>query len=229
MEDDRMDDVSMDSSNAPGQFTFQQRNYQAPAPADEESVLTQMDRLYQEMRALIASGAQIRDFRDIPVKIHIRRPERDLQGQHSRVVVKAASSHKTIITFGEDASLVAEKRGNFVVIGCVEGGALNNSETLRLLACIDLACYACRQAVTDPGMHKSHRRRIARLIKDDRKRRHKRRREQDAMVDAFARTALDNRQTEPLVAPDPFAQAPLPMQEPTIAEPQPLLFPQAQF
>lgn len=29
------------------------------------------------------------------------------------------------------------------------------------------------------------------MIKDDRKRRHKRRRDQDAMVDAFARTVLD--------------------------------------
>jgi hypothetical protein len=70
--------------------------------------------------------------------------------------------------------------------------ALNNSETLRLLASIELACYKCRQAVGDPRMHSKIRRKIAHVIKEDRRKRHKRRRDQDALVDAFARTDLNS-------------------------------------
>ncbi|KAL6309886.1 hypothetical protein BKA93DRAFT_722496 [Sparassis latifolia] len=165
------------------------------------------------MRTLVASAAHAREtFREIPVKVHVRRPERDawaylgrgvvtqeVWGQSSRVVVRSATSRKVMTAFGEDVSLQAEKRGNFVVIGCVEGSrvvswslnALNNSETVRLLASIDLACYSCKQAVADPAMHKSHRRRVARIIKDDRRRRHKRRKDQDSMFAAFARTGLN--------------------------------------
>ena len=116
------------------------------------------------------------------------------------------------------SDLQAEKRGNFVVIGCVEGSrviswslnvsspissltmlpivfsfavqALNNSETLRLLASIELACYKCKQALADPRLHNKSRRRIERVIKDDRRRRHRRRKDQDAMVDAFAKQNL---------------------------------------
>lgn len=41
-------------------------------------VLTKMDHLYEEMRALVASVPQARDpFRDLLVKVHIRRPDRD--------------------------------------------------------------------------------------------------------------------------------------------------------
>ena len=41
-------------------------------------VLTKLDRLYQEMRNIVASTTQVRDpFRDISVKVHIRRPDRD--------------------------------------------------------------------------------------------------------------------------------------------------------
>lgn len=69
--------------------------------------------------------------------------------------------------------------------------ALNNSETLRLLASIELACYKCKQAVGDPRTHSKIRRRIAHVIKEDRRKRHKRRRDQDALVDAFARTDLN--------------------------------------
>ncbi len=68
--------------------------------------------------------------------------------------------------------------------------ALNNSETVRLLASIELACYASKQAMVDPVMHGAFRRRVARMIKDDRRRRHKRRKDQDSMVSAFARTGL---------------------------------------
>jgi len=150
-------------------------------------------------------------FREIAVKVHIRRPERDawvylgrgmvsqeIVGKSSRVVVRAVSSQKIIAIFSEISDLQAEKRGNFVVIGCVEGSrviswslnALNNSETLRLLASIELACYKCKQALADPRLHNKSRRRIERIIKDDRRRRHRRRKDQDAMVDAFAKQNL---------------------------------------
>jgi len=153
-----------------------------------------------------------REFRDIQVKVHIRRPERDswvylgralvsqeVIGQSSRVVVRSMTSGKVMVSFGEASDLQAEKRGNFVVIGCVEASrvvswslnALNNSDTLRLLASIELACYRCRLAVIDPRTHAKTRRRIERVIKDDRRRRHRRRKDQDAMVDAFSRQNLE--------------------------------------
>ncbi|KIJ68523.1 hypothetical protein HYDPIDRAFT_82685 [Hydnomerulius pinastri MD-312] len=153
-----------------------------------------------------------REFRDIQVKVHIRRPEKDswvylgralvsqeVMGQSSRVVIRAMTSGKVLVAFGEVSDLQAEKRGNFVVIGCVEGAhvvswslnALNNSDTLRLLASIELACYRCRLAVVDPRTHAKTRRRIERIIKDDRRKRHKRRKDQDAMIDAFSRQNLD--------------------------------------
>jgi len=75
--------------------------------------------------------------------------------------------------------------------------ALNNSETLRLLASIELACYKCKQAVGDPRMHSKIRRRIAHVIKDDRRKRHKRRRDQDALVDAFSQTNLNGHADRP--------------------------------
>ncbi|OAX44223.1 hypothetical protein K503DRAFT_765203 [Rhizopogon vinicolor AM-OR11-026] len=147
-----------------------------------------------------------REFRDIQVKVHIRRPEKDswaylgralvsqeVVGQSSRVVIRSLTSGKVLVAFGEISELQAEKRGNFVVVGCVEGSrvvswslnALNNSETLRLLASIELACYRCRLAVGDPRTHSKSRRRIERVIKEDRRRRHRRRKDQDAMIDAF--------------------------------------------
>ncbi|KAI6047696.1 hypothetical protein EDC04DRAFT_2619544 [Pisolithus marmoratus] len=153
-----------------------------------------------------------REFKDIQVKVHVRRPERDswmylgralvsqeFIGQSSRVVVRSMSSGKVLIVFGEVSDLQAEKRGNFVVIGCIEGSsvvswslnALNNSETLRLLASIELACYKCSLAVIDPRTHAKIRRRIERTIKEDRRRRHKRRKDHDAMIDAFSRQHLD--------------------------------------
>lgn len=67
----------------------------------------------------------------------------------------------------------------------------NSSETLKLLASIELACYNCRQAMADPKTHTKGRRRIERIIKDDRRRRHRRRREEDSMVEAFGRTQLE--------------------------------------
>jgi len=164
------------------------------------------------------------NFRDIQVKVHIRRPERDswvymgrglvtqeVSGHSSRVVVRTVSTGKVMAMFNESCDLQAEKRGNFVVIGCVEGSrvvswslnALNNSETLRLLASIELACYKCKQAIADPRLHSKSRRKIERVIKDDRRKRHRRRKDQEAMIDAFAKQDIstDPRETE-LSPPD---------------------------
>ena len=69
--------------------------------------------------------------------------------------------------------------------------ALNNSDTLRLMASIELACYKCKAALSDPRLHSKTRRRIERIIKDDRRRRHRRRKEHDALVVAFANQNLD--------------------------------------
>ncbi|KAF5385485.1 hypothetical protein D9757_005344 [Collybiopsis confluens] len=169
--------------------------------------------------------------REIQVKVHIRRPERDswiymgrgivsqeVVGHSSRIVVRSLSTRKLLTQFGEaslqsdieyrhlsEASLLpqgsdlqAEKRGNFVVIGCIEDSgvvswslnALNNSETLRLLATIELACYKCKNALTDPLKAGRDRRKIDRIIKDDRRRRHRRRKDQDALIDAFAKSNI---------------------------------------
>jgi hypothetical protein len=155
------------------------------------------------------------NFREIQVKVHIRKPERDswvylgrgvvtqeMTGHSSRVVVRNLSSGKIMTTFGESSDLQAEKRGNFVVVGCIDGSrvvswslnALNNSETIRLLAIIELACYRCKQAVADPRLHTKARRKIERLIKDDRRKRHRRRKDQEAMIDAFAKQNLSTEQ-----------------------------------
>jgi hypothetical protein len=119
-------------------------------------------------------------------------------GHSSRVVVRNLASGKIMAAFNEGSDLQAEKRGNFVVIGCVEGSrvvswslnALNNSETLRLLASVELACYKCKQAMADPRSVVKSRRRIERIIKDDRRRRHRRRKDQEAMIDAFSKQNL---------------------------------------
>ncbi|TRM60222.1 hypothetical protein BD626DRAFT_505842 [Schizophyllum amplum] len=158
-----------------------------------------------------ATSQPSQTFREIQVKVHVRRPERDnwvylgkalvtqeLSGHSSRVVVRSISTGKIVSVFGEGVDLQAEKRGNFVVISCVDGtrvvswslNALNNSDTVRLLASIELACYKAKQAVAEPRMHTKSRRRIERVIKDDRRKRHRRRKEQDAMVDLFARSTI---------------------------------------
>ncbi|KIM48272.1 hypothetical protein M413DRAFT_439994 [Hebeloma cylindrosporum] len=146
-------------------------------------------------------------FREIQVKVHLRSFGKDtwtyqgrgmvtqeMTGHSSRVVVRNLSNGKVMATFSETSDLQAEKRGNFVVISCVDGSrvvswslnALNNSETLRLLASIELACYRCKQALQDPRLHSKARRKIERAIKEDRRKRHRRRKDQDAMIDAFA-------------------------------------------
>lgn len=60
-----------------------------------------------------------------------------------------------------------------------------------MLASIELACYRCRLALVDPRSHAKTRRRIERVIKDDKRRRHKRRKDQDAMIDAFSKQDLN--------------------------------------
>ncbi|KAF8971400.1 hypothetical protein BDZ97DRAFT_1651354 [Flammula alnicola] len=156
----------------------------------------------------------VRDnFREIQVKVHVRTPGKDtwayqgrgvviqeVTGHSSRVVVRPLNGGKPMATFSEMSDLQAEKRGNFVVISCVDSGrviswslnALNNSETLRLLASIELACYRCKQAVSDPRLHSKARRKIERLIKEDRRKRHRRRKDQEAMIDAFAKQNISN-------------------------------------
>ncbi|KAF9568463.1 hypothetical protein CPC08DRAFT_679443 [Agrocybe pediades] len=154
------------------------------------------------------STPTVRDnFKEIQVKVHVRQPGKDswqyqgraivaqeVTGHSSRVVVRSVANGKVLTTFSESSDLQAEKRGNFVVISCVDGprvvswslNALNNSETLRLLASIELACYKCKP---DARQGKS-RRKIEKTIKDDRRRRHRRRKEQEAMIDAFAKQDL---------------------------------------
>ncbi|KAI0001947.1 hypothetical protein BJV77DRAFT_970454 [Russula vinacea] len=161
----------------------------------------------------LSNSSQHREpFREIPVKVHIRRPERDswvyvgratvsldTTGHSSQVVVRLTSTDKVLAVFSESSELQAEKRGNFVVVGCIDGNkvvswslnALNASETLRLLACIELACYRCKQAVADPRSHHRSRHRIERAIKDDRRKRHRRRQEQEAMIDLFSKQDLN--------------------------------------
>ena len=107
--------------------------------------------------------------------------------------------------------------------------ALNHAETVRLLASIELAAYACKQAMADPSLHSAIRRRIARVIKDDRRRRHKRRKDQDAMVAAFARTGLvdsgsgSNSNSNSNAAPSAYAPSfPSAASAPPPAEPVPV-------
>lgn len=135
------------------------------------------------------------------------------------IVVRSANDGKDAkpwITFNETTDLLAEKRGNFVVIGHVDLkrgnnnvcswslNALNNSETLRLLATIELTCYRVKQAVGDPQKHGKMRRKVERLIKDDRKKRHRRRKDQEALIDAFAKSNI-NEHLAPASGPIPSA------------------------
>ena len=44
----------------------------------------------------------------------------------------------------------------------------------------------------DPRLHSKARRRIEKVIKEDRRKRHRRRKDQEALVDAFAKQNLDS-------------------------------------
>ena len=83
--------------------------------------------------------------------------------------------------------------------------ALNNSETVRLLASIELTCDSRRYAANSPQLS-AHRRLVARMIKDDRRKRHRRRKETDNLVAAFERTGLDSAPADqPMAAAEPVA------------------------
>jgi hypothetical protein len=86
--------------------------------------------------------------------------------------------------------LERKSRSSYSATALQSDQALNNSETLRLLASIELACYRAKQALVDPRLHTKARRRIERVIKEDRRRRHRRRKDQEAMIDAFASQTL---------------------------------------
>jgi len=200
----QMPDETMDIDGAPNGVSSNHDTYNSLADAHVN-------------QAPHAPTPSVRDnFREIQVKVHVRSPGKDawayqgrgivtqeVSGHSSRVVVRNLTNGKTMATFSESSDLQAEKRGNFVVISCVDGNrvvswslnALNNSETLRLLASIELACYKCKQAIADPRLHSKSRRKIERLIKEDRRKRHRRRKDQEAMIDAFARQNLS---TEPV-------------------------------
>lgn len=60
------------------------------------------------------------------------------------------------------------------------------------MASIELACYKSKQALMDPRLHSKARRRIEKVIKEDRRKRHRRRKDQEALVDAFAKQNLDS-------------------------------------
>lgn len=67
--------------------------------------------------------------------------------------------------------------------------ALNNADTLRLTAIFEVSCVTCGKSNVHDKSN-VHRRRVARLIREDKKRRHKRRRDEDAMIAAFSRTGI---------------------------------------
>jgi len=158
-----------------------------------------------------SSSQPVREmYRQLPVRVHVRKPGRDswvyvgratvsheVIGQTSRVVVRTGGD-KVLVTFGEQCDLQAERRGNFVVVACVEPdgvlswslNAVNIADTLRLLASIELACYKSKQIFSDPMRYTSVRRKIERVIRDDRRKRHKRKRDEETMISAFAQQKL---------------------------------------
>jgi len=150
-------------------------------------------------------------FREMQVKVHVRKQGKDMWtyvgrctatqeilGQSSRIIIRQISSGRILVVFSELTDVQIEKRGNFVILAAVEPdgvvswslNALNNSETLKLLASVELACYRCGIALSNPVLHTKVRRRIEKLVKDDRRRRHKRRRDDDELVTAFDRQTI---------------------------------------
>jgi len=150
-------------------------------------------------------------FREVPVKVHYRKASKDswkyvgralvsheVYGQFSRVVLRSASSNKMLTSFSELTDVQVDKRDNFIVVACVDGlnvvswslNALNNAEALRLMTSIELACYRSQQAVSDPILFSRSRRRIERVVRDDRRRRHQRRKVEDELANAFAKQEI---------------------------------------
>lgn len=150
-------------------------------------------------------------FREMQVKVHVRRQGKDMWsyvgrctatqeilGQSSRIVIRQTATGRVLAVFSELTDLQIEKRGNFIILASVEPdgivswslNTLNNSETLKLLASVELACYRCGLALANPTLHNKVRRRIEKIVKEDRRRRHRRRREDDELVTAFDRQTI---------------------------------------
>ncbi|KAH9937032.1 uncharacterized protein B0H18DRAFT_968841 [Fomitopsis serialis] len=220
MDMDTVMDVGGSAPPPQPQLSHAPSGSQPPSNQDFNSASNGMPSI---VAATMQASLQARDpFRDISVKVHIRRPDKDswtylgralVAQEQSRIVVRSAASRKIMTTFGEDAPLQAEKRGNFVVVGCIEGtrvvswsfNAQNNSETLRLLASIELTCDS-RRFSSNSSQQSSHRRLIARMIKDDRRKRHRRRKDTDNLVAALERTGLDSTPADqPMAAAEPVA------------------------
>jgi len=149
--------------------------------------------------------------RNLSVKVHIRKAGRvawkyigraivqqEFSGQTSRVVIRSSTSGKVFTTFSEMSEIQADKRGNFIVVAAIESTGVtswslnttNNSDALRLLASIELACYRCKQALLDPSRHTKTRRRIEKLVREDRRRRHEHKRVEDELVSAMLQQNL---------------------------------------
>lgn len=64
------------------------------------------------------------------------------------------------------------------------------TDTLRLLASIELACYRSKQLFSDPKRYSSSRRKIERVIREDRRKRHRRKRDEEDMISAFGQQKL---------------------------------------
>jgi hypothetical protein len=69
---------------------------------------------------------------------------------------------------------------------------MNNSETIRLLAIIELTCTKCKQT-----LYSKTQRRIERVIKYDRRQRHRRRKESEALIEAFSKTEIGEEPSPP--------------------------------
>ncbi|KAH8835721.1 hypothetical protein DL96DRAFT_1702689 [Flagelloscypha sp. PMI_526] len=188
-------------------------NLPSSVTANSTSEGHQTDSIFSSVAPPLQASVPARDsLRDgMQVKVHHRKAEKDnwtyigrgyvsqdIHGQSSKVVVRSATTNKLWITFNESSEVVAERRGNFVVIGVVKGqrveswslNASTSGDTLKLLASIELAAYKSKDATSDPRSHAKARRRVERVIKEDRRRRHKRRKETESMFDAFASTTI---------------------------------------
>ncbi|KAH7104462.1 hypothetical protein BKA62DRAFT_461675 [Auriculariales sp. MPI-PUGE-AT-0066] len=145
-------------------------------------------------------------LRNLAVKVHIRKSGRvawkyvgrahvqqEFQSNGSSVVIRSVSSGKVITTFSETSDIQADKRGNFIVVACVESSgvtswslnAVNNSDAVKLLTCIELACYCSKSAMLETHKYNKSRRRIEKVVREDRRRRHNSKKEEDDLAAAF--------------------------------------------
>ncbi|EJD55178.1 hypothetical protein AURDEDRAFT_109612 [Auricularia subglabra TFB-10046 SS5] len=202
MQDAPMMDV--EEAGAPVAQPVQQPEQQATHMAPQsETISTQA-----------GSGAAVREpVRNLAVKVHIRKAGRvawkyvgrayamqEFHGNSSRVVIRSVSSGKVLTTFSEMSEVQADKRGTFIVVASIEPSgvtswslnAVNNSDALKLLASIELACYRCKQAILDPARYNKTRRRIEKVVREDRRRRHNNKREEDELAMAFGQQRIED-------------------------------------